>query len=138
MYFRYVEVSSSTDILTVNIHFTDLYIDHHSFENFLDLWSFFYDSERPFRFIIHTSDIKEIPSLWLSLRMAWFIYTMKLRYPVYHYLRESHIIVENAILRRLLEFVFSVQAPVSPVYIYTGEEYTPGMTPDTVITPNDV
>lgn len=136
MYFRDVVVSSETDaLITVNIHFTDEVVPQQSFEDFLERWIAYYEAQTPFRFVIHTREIREIPSLWLSLRMAWFLYMLKLRYPKTHYLRESHILVQNVALRRLLECVFAIQSPVAPVYLYMTDDYTKDLEPETTILP---
>ena len=48
--------------------------------------------------------------------MALFI--KKLRKQEYHYLQKSLIIVNDNRIRNLLDIIFTLQAPVAPVYLW--------------------
>ena len=63
--------------------------------------------------------MQNIP-LKYSIKMALFI--KKLRKQPYHYLQKSLILVNNPNIKRLLDFVFTMQSPVAPVYIWLTEE----------------
>ena len=52
--------------------------------------------------------------------MAFFI--KSLRKEKYHYLKKSLILVDNDSIKNLLDFVFTLQSPVSPVYIWNTKE----------------
>ena len=52
--------------------------------------------------------------------MTFFI--KRLRKESYHYLQKSLILVNDNRIKRLLDFVFTMQSPVAPVYLWLTEE----------------
>lgn len=91
----------------------------YTFEDLLELWLHLYDSQIPFRFIFDTRQIISIPPIMYALRMAYFIYNLKKRH--HHYLERSLILINKKGISRMLDFIFAVQSPVAPVYIYQCE-----------------
>ena len=55
-----------------------------------------------------------------AIKLTLFI--KKLRKQPYHYLQKSLIVVNDKNIKRLLDFVFTIQAPVSPVYLWLTNE----------------
>ena len=61
-------------------------------------------------------------SIKYAIKMTLFI--KNLRKQPYHYLQKSLIIVNDKNIKRLLDFVFTLQSPVAPVYLWhINEEY---------------
>ena len=71
-------------------------------------------------FIFDTREISEIPSLKYCFQIAAFISRIK-SLPV-KYLEKSSIIVSNSMIQTLIDLVFSIQTPISDVYIYTSTD----------------
>ena len=55
-------------------------------------------------------------SIKYAIKMTLFI--KNLRKEPYHYLQKSLILVNDKSIRRLLDFVFTLQSPVAPVYLW--------------------
>jgi predicted RNA-binding protein with EMAP domain len=51
-----------------------------------------------------------------AIKMTLFI--KNLRKQPYHYLQKSLILVNDKHIKRLLDFVFTLQSPVAPVYLW--------------------
>ena len=134
MYFTYATDSETYDYVLVMIYFTDDNTQR-TLDDLFHMWIDYYESQTEFSFIFHTKDIIKIPSLWVSLKMAMFLYSLKCRYPEKHYLIHSHILIHGTALQRLLEFIFSLQLPVAPVYIYHSDTYEETLEPSAIITP---
>lgn len=92
----------------------------YNFDDLLELWMHMYDSQVSFRFIFDTRQLQSIPPILYALRMTYFIYRLKKR--PHHYLERSLILVNKKGISRMLDFIFSVQSPVAPVYILNCEE----------------
>ena len=90
------------------------------FNDLLELWKSQYIEQRRFRFVFDTRGLKELPSLYYCFQMAWFIRRLKKDYRD-QYLERSLILVNRVGIRRLLDFIFTIQSPVAPVYIYHHE-----------------
>ena len=60
------------------------------------------------------------PDIKYCIKMALFI--KRLRKESYHYLQKSLILVNDNRIKRLLDFVFTMQSPVAPVYLWLTEE----------------
>ena len=90
------------------------------FNDLLELWKSQYIEQRRFRFVFDTRGLKELPSLYYCFQMAWFIRRLKKDYRD-QYLERSLILVNRVGIRRLLDFIFTIQSPVAPVYIYHCE-----------------
>ena len=59
--------------------------------------------------------MKNIPIKY-AIKMTLFI--KNLRKQPYHYLQKSLILVDDKYIKRLLDFVFTLQSPVAPVYLW--------------------
>tara|TARA_Y100001970_G_scaffold287056_1_gene410775 strand:+ start:598 stop:1050 length:453 start_codon:yes stop_codon:yes gene_type:complete len=103
----------------VSVVFSETVQNENEFDLFLQQWLELYHNQRDFYFIFDTRKMQNIP-LKYSIKMALFI--KKLRKQPYHYLKKSLILVNNPNIKRLLDFVFTMQSPVAPVYIWLTEE----------------
>lgn len=85
------------------------------FDLFLNEWLILYHNRRDFSFIFDTRNMKNISPKY-AIKMTLFI--KSLRKEPYHYLQKSLILVNNKHIKRLLDFVFTLQSPVAPVYLW--------------------
>lgn len=85
------------------------------FNSFLNKWSELYDEERDFQFLFDTTNVG-LPHIKYSIKMSQFIKNLKRR--EHQYLQESIILINNNKVKWLLDFIFTIQPPVAPVYIY--------------------
>jgi hypothetical protein len=85
------------------------------FDQFLNEWLILYHNRQDFSFIFDTRNMKNI-SIKYAIKMTLFI--KSLRKESYHYLQKSLIIVNDKNIKRLLDFVFTLQSPVAPVYLW--------------------
>ena len=91
------------------------------FDQFLNEWLILYHNRRNFSYIFDTRNMKNI-SIKYAIKMTLFI--KNLRKEPYHYLQKSLILVNDKHIKRLLDFVFTLQSPVAPVYLWQiNEEY---------------
>jgi hypothetical protein len=130
MYFTKRE--EDQDGLWVWISFTDQVVQDGTFDDFLRLWISYYDAQRPFTFVFETHELTKIPSLSYALQMVLFIRALKTR-PT-QYLQQSHLYVSQKSLVSLLDWIFAIQRPVAPVYIYQGVALRRGQgIPDVIV-----
>ena len=73
-------------------------------------------------FIFDTRNITEVPSLKYCFQIAAFIHKLK-KMPV-KYLRKSLILVNDSKIETLIDFILSIQTPISDVYIYNSDIQT--------------
>ena len=85
------------------------------FDQFLNEWLILYHNRRDYSFIFDTRNMKNI-SIKYAIKMTLFI--KNLRKQPYHYLQKSLILVNDKHIKRLLDFVFTLQSPVAPVYLW--------------------
>ena len=85
------------------------------FNNFLSKWLELYDNKKDFTFIFNTEKVSN-PPLKYSLKMSIFI--KELRKRDYQYLQKSIILINDKKIKWMLDFIFLIQPPVAPVYIY--------------------
>ena len=85
------------------------------FDQFLNEWLILYHNRRDFSFIFDTRNMKNISPKY-AIKMTLFI--KSLRKQPYHYLQKRLILVNNKHIKRLLDFVFTLQSPVAPVYLW--------------------
>ena len=85
------------------------------FDKFLNEWLILYHNHKDFSFIFDTNNMKNI-NIKYAIKMTLFI--KKLRKEPYHYLQKSLIIVNDKIIKQLLDFIFTLQSPVAPVYLW--------------------
>ena len=100
----------------VSVVFSETVQNENEFDLFLQKWLELYHNQRDFYFLFDTRKMQNIP-LKYSIKMALFI--KKLRKQPYHYLQKSFIIVNNNQIKKLLDFIFYMQPPVAPVYIWS-------------------
>jgi len=85
------------------------------FDQFLNEWLILYHNRRDFLFVFDTRNMKNISPKY-AIKMTLFI--KNLRKEPYHYLQKSLILVNDKHIKRLLDFVFTLQSPVAPVYLW--------------------
>ena len=88
------------------------------FDQFLNEWLILYHNRRDFSYIFDTRNMKNI-SIKYAIKMTLFI--KNLRKEPYHYLQKSLILVNDKHIKRLLDFVFILQSPVAPVYLWLND-----------------
>ena len=109
------------------------------FDQFLNEWLILYHNRQDFSYIFDTRNMKNI-SIKYAIKMTLFI--KNLRKQPYHYLQKSLILVNDKHIKRLLDFVFTLQSPVAPVYLWhinsdqINEEYDKEYLIDTLNTIN--
>ena len=89
------------------------------FDDFLQAWLDLYHDQDNFSFIFDTREMS-YPDIKYCFKMTFFI--KRLRKESYHYLQKSLILVNDNRIKRLLDFVFTMQSPVAPVYLWLTEE----------------
>lgn len=85
------------------------------FDNFLNEWTKLYDEQNDFIFVFDTKNVRN-PPLKYSIKMSQFI--KNLRKKEYQYLQKSIILINSNKVKWMLDFIFLIQPPVAPVYIY--------------------
>ena len=85
------------------------------FDQFLNEWLILYHNRQDFSYIFDTRNMKNISPKY-AIKMTLFI--KNLRKEPYHYLQKSLILVNDKYIKRLLDFVFTLQSPVAPVYLW--------------------
>ena len=85
------------------------------FDQFLNEWLILYHNRQDFSYIFDTRNMKNISPKY-AIKMTLFI--KDLRKQPYHYLQKSLILVNDKHIKRLLDFVFTLQSPVAPVYLW--------------------
>ena len=89
------------------------------FDKFLQSWLDLYKDQKNFSFIFDTREMS-YPEIKYCLKMTLFI--KNLRKESYHYLQNSLILVNDDRIKKLLDFIFTIQSPVAPVYLWLTEE----------------
>ena len=97
------------------VTFSESINSEEEFDQFLTEWVTLYNNRRDFSYIFDTRNMKNIPFKY-AIKMTLFI--KNLRKKPYHYLQKSLILVNDNRIKRLLDFVFTLQSPVAPVYIW--------------------
>ena len=91
---------------------------NNEFDMFLEEWLNLYEEERDFMFLFDIRDLGDVPIKY-CVKMSMFIYRLRKR--PYQYLQKSMILLNNNNVKRLLDFIFILQPPVAPVYLYYTE-----------------
>ena len=99
----------------VFVTFSENINSENEFDQFLNEWLILYHNRRDFSYIFDTRNMKNI-SIKYAIKMTLFI--KNLRKEPYHYLQKSLILVNDKRIKRLLDFVFTLQSPVAPVYLW--------------------
>jgi hypothetical protein len=102
----------------VFVEFSENINSETEFDQFLNEWLILYHNQEDFSFIFDTRNMKNI-NIKYAIKMTLFI--KSLRKQPYHYLQKSLILVNNKHIKRLLDFVFTLQSPVAPVYLWLSE-----------------
>ena len=99
----------------VFVEFSENINSENDFDQFLNEWLLLYHNRQDFSFIFDTRNMKNI-NIKYAIKMTLFI--KNLRKQPYHYLQKSLILVNDKNIKRLLDFVFTLQSPVAPVYLW--------------------
>lgn len=99
----------------VFVSFSESINSETEFDHFLNEWLLLYHNRRDFSYIFDTRNMKNISPKY-AIKMTLFI--KNLRKEPYHYLQKSLILVNDKHIKRLLDFVFTLQSPVAPVYLW--------------------
>lgn len=99
----------------VFVTFSESINSENEFDQFLNEWLLLYHNAEDFSFIFDTRNMKNI-HIKYAIKMTLFI--KNLRKQPYHYLQKSLILVNDKYIKRLLDFVFTLQSPVAPVYLW--------------------
>ena len=99
----------------VKVIFNETNITDDDFQLFLNEWLLLYYQKENFIFYFDTRNMKN-PDIKYSIKMSQFI--KKLKKHEIQYLQKSIILINNNMIKYLLEFIFLIQSPVAPVYIY--------------------
>jgi len=99
----------------VFVSFSESINSETEFDQFLNEWLILYHNRRDFSYIFDTRNMKNISPKY-AIKMTLFI--KNLRKQPYHYLQKSLILVNDKHIKRLLDFVFTLQSPVAPVYLW--------------------
>ena len=91
------------------------------FNNFIKEWKRLYKLKKNFIFIFNTKNVGLMP-LSYSIQMSQFI--SKLKKEPKQYLQKSIIIVNNNIVKYMLNIIFTFQSPVASVYIVELNHHT--------------
>tara|TARA_Y100000992_G_C20824863_1_gene286603 strand:- start:21 stop:467 length:447 start_codon:yes stop_codon:yes gene_type:complete len=89
------------------------------FDLFLEEWLKLYEEKNDFMFLFDIRFLGEV-SLKYCVKMSMFIYRLRKR--PYQYLQKSMILLNNNNVKRLLDFIFVLQPPVAPVYLYNTDQ----------------
>ena len=103
----------------VKVTFDGTIQGEYDFTLFTEQWKKLYEDEKEFTFIFDVKDMGLNHPYW-AYRVASFISEMK-EYPT-QYLQSSKIINVSTFVKYLLQIVFSVQPPISPVTIIHTDE----------------
>ena len=82
---------------------------------FLEEWLKLYEERNDFMFLFDIRNLGDV-SIKYCVKMSMFIYRLRKR--PYQYLLKSMILLNNNNIKRLLDFIFVLQPPVAPVYLY--------------------
>lgn len=99
----------------VFVSFSESINSENEFDQFLNEWLILYHNRKDFSYIFDTRNMKNI-SIKYAIKMTLFI--KSLRKEPYHYLQKSLILVNDKHIKRLLDFIFTLQSPVAPVYLW--------------------
>ena len=103
----------------VYVTFSENIDSENDFDTFLDAWLQLYMDGNDFSFVFDTRLTRDI-NIKYCIKMALFI--KKLKKVDYHYLQKSLILVNNSSIKNLLDFIFTMQSPVAPVYVWETDE----------------
>ena len=102
------------DFPFVKVKFNKNVLNDEDFNEFLQSWLKINKMQKNYMFVFDTRNLGVTNPIYVY-RLAKFIKELKKQTP--KYLQKSIIIVNNKYLRYLLEFLFTIQDPVSQVFI---------------------
>jgi len=89
-------------------------VDDSNLELFFDTWLSVYNEQKPY-IIVFDGTLVEYAKPKFIYRFAKFMKKLKKQSP--QYLQYSIIIINNSLMRGLMNMVFRIQPPVAPVYL---------------------
>jgi hypothetical protein len=89
------------------------------FKDFINSWKKLYNQKRNFNFVFYTKDCGYV-HIKYAFSMVSFI--KKLKTQPKQYLKSSIILYHSKWIKYLLQFIFSCQSPVAPVYLLNGKK----------------
>lgn len=104
----------------VRVTFSDD-IDETSFNDFLNEWRNLYLDKKYFSFVFDATEMG-FPPLSYCYLMVQFLQSMKSQKE--HYLKNSTIIISNDYIIYLLNFIFTIENPISDVVVINNEGVT--------------
>ena len=108
------------DFPYVRVNFNKTIENSEDFDKFLAGWIELYHQKKKFIFIFDTTNVGFVNPTY-CVKMAMFIHNLKRR--EIQYLQQSFIIVASNVVEKLLELIFFLQKPVSPVYIINKRNF---------------
>ena len=99
----------------VNVKLHEGPTNESEYNSFINEWLRLYDDQKDFTFVFDTTTMIN-PSYKYALKMPMFIKRLKKREK--QYLQKSIILINDNKIKYMLDFIFLVQSPVAPVYIY--------------------
>ncbi len=99
----------------VNVTLHEGPTNENDYQSFLNEWLNLYDNQKDFTFVFDTTSMVN-PSYKYAIKMPMFIKKLKKR--DHQYLRKSIILINDNKIKYMLDFIFLIQSPVAPVYIY--------------------
>jgi hypothetical protein len=109
------------DFPLVCVTFNEEPITEKDLDTFFVTWLQLYMNQKDFIYLFDTRDLANIPSLKYAIKVSLFMKKLKKEHNK-HYLQKSLILINNKKIQRLLDFTFSLQGPVAPVFIYLTDE----------------
>lgn len=85
------------------------------FDNFTNEWLELYNQKINFTFLFDTINMRN-PAYKYTIKMSQFI--KRLKREEIQYLEKSIILINTNKIKYMLDFIFLIQKPVAPVYIY--------------------
>jgi hypothetical protein len=108
-------VFDRTNFPIVKVTFNEGPNSDEEFDDFLNQWIQLYSEMNDFTFLFETMEMKN-PHIKYAIKMSQFI--KRLKNNDHQYLQKSIILINNNKIKYLLDFIFMIQSPVAPIYIY--------------------
>lgn len=108
-------VFDRTNFPIVKVKFNEGPNSDEEFDDFLNQWTQLYEERNDFTFLFETMDMRN-PHIKYAIKMSQFI--KRLKNNDHQYLQKSIILINNNKIKYLLDFIFMIQSPVAPIYIY--------------------
>lgn len=108
-------VFDRTNFPIVKVTFNEGPNSDEEFDDFLNQWTQLYEERDDFTFLFETMEMRN-PHIKYAIKMSQFI--KRLKNNDHQYLQKSIILINNNKIKYLLDFIFMIQSPVAPIYIY--------------------